>query len=631
MAEIGIQYCGLILIIQLLYFSFRSKNLNLSSRRVFSFTLLTAFVCLLSDILSIYALSYFDRVPFWFTYLTCKLYITALVWVSFGGFSYILAGIEHWNRIRAYFFASRIWLILGTVLIWVFPIYFHTENNDLYTYGNSVLATYVFAVSFVLATIIFAIRFRHHMATRRFASVLAWMLIWLAAAIVQFLTSTLPMVGFAAALGLNIIYAELENPEANIDKETGAFTAHALILYMDQLFRQKKSFSGLNVLLYPDDANLNREEAKVLLVSVAKSLQSIPGALVFRNIGNEFVMLFENEQDMTAGYETVRTLLSHPIPADRRMLFYHVRYILMPTSAVAESADEVFWFHNYFTPSGIDADFSVIDEETVSSFRKTAEIKEMIAESIKEDRIEVFYQPIYSTKTKTFVSAEALVRIRSREGDIVPPGVFIPVAEQSDLILQIGEIVFRQVCDFLRRVDIRAIGMRYVEVNLSVAQIEQRTLASDFKRIVGEAGIDPTLLNLEITESATLNSRNILIQNMTSLIEHGIRFSLDDFGTGQSNLDYVLTMPVDVIKFDHTLTRAYFENEKAQFVMETTIEMVRRMGLEIVAEGIETKEQLDRMIELGINFIQGFYFSKPIPEKEFLAFIREHNPLAEKI
>lgn len=625
MAEIGIQFCGLFLIVQLVYFSFRGKNLNLSSRRIYAFTLFSALVCLTSDILSIYALDYFYRVPLPFTWIVCKLYVTGLVWVSFGGFSYVLTGIENWAHTKAAFFVSRVWLLIGTALIWILPIYFHTENDDFYTYGASIMATYLFAVSFVLATIFFSIRFRKHMASRRFGSMLAWMLIWLAAAVVQFMVSTLPLVGFATALGLNIIYAELENPEANIDNETGAFTAHALLLYMEQFFQRGRTFSGLTVILIPDDKNLNREESKVLMVSAARLLMGVSGATVFRNIGNEFMVLFENEDAMSSGYEEIRSLLSKPIPADRRMLYFETRYILMPSSEVASGADDIFWFRSYFTPSGIESDFTVIDEDTVKSFHETAAIKEMIGEALRDERIEVFYQPIYSTKRHRFVSAEALARIRGKDGEIIPPGVFIPVAEQSDLILQIGEVVFRQVCDFLSRIDIRALGMHYVEVNLSVAQIEQRTLAADYRRIVREAGIDPTLLNLEITESATVSSRNTLIQNMTTLIEQGMRFSLDDFGTGQSNLDYVLTMPVDFIKFDHTLTRAYFEDEKARFVVESTIEMVKKLGLEIVAEGIETKEQLDRMVELGVSFIQGFYFSKPIPEQEFLSFVRERN------
>ena len=113
--------------------------------------------------------------------------------------------------------------------------------------------------------------------------------------------------------------------------------------------------------------------------------------------------------------------------------------------------------------------------------------------------------------------------------------------------------------------------------------------------------------------------------NMTSLIDYGVRFSLDDFGTGRSNLDYFVDMPVDIIKFDNGFTWAYFKSQKARCVMESVVSMVKRMGLQIVSEGVETKEQLETMCSLGVDYIQGYYFSKPIPREEFLEFVRIKN------
>ena len=108
---------------------------------------------------------------------------------------------------------------------------------------------------------------------------------------------------------------------------------------------------------------------------------------------------------------------------------------------------------------------------------------------------------------------------------------------------------------------------------------------------------------------------------MKSLMDYGVKFSLDDFGTGQSNLNYIVDMPVDIVKFDRDMTNAYFENGKAKYVMDAAMHMVHGMDLEIVSEGIETKEQYEVMEELGISYIQGYYFSKPLPEQQFLEFI----------
>ena len=133
------------------------------------------------------------------------------------------------------------------------------------------------------------------------------------------------------------------------------------------------------------------------------------------------------------------------------------------------------------------------------------------------------------------------------------------------------------------------------------------------------------MINLEITESGSVNARKILLDNMKCLMNYGIKFSLDDFGTGQSNLNYIVDMPVDIVKFDRGMTNAYFDNGKAKYVMDAAMHMIHGMQLKIVSEGIETEKQYQVMKDLGINYIQGYYFSKPLPEAEFLEFLTKRQ------
>ena len=118
-----------------------------------------------------------------------------------------------------------------------------------------------------------------------------------------------------------------------------------------------------------------------------------------------------------------------------------------------------------------------------------------------------------------------------------------------------------------------------------------------------------------------MGNEKIFYDNLYSLKDYGVSFSLDDFGTGQSNLNYIVAMPVDVVKFDRGMTRSYFESAKAKYVMDAAMTMIKGMNLEIVSEGIESKEQLETMEQLGIQYIQGYYFSKPLPEGKFVEFI----------
>ena len=216
------------------------------------------------------------------------------------------------------------------------------------------------------------------------------------------------------------------------------------------------------------------------------------------------------------------------------------------------------------------------------------------------------------------------MRMRDDDDALIPPGEFISVAEKNGLILKLGEMVFEKVCKFLKDNNVVKYGLHYIEVNLSVVQCAYRNLANDYIRIMDKYGVNPFNINLEITESASLTAKHVLLENMEKLMDYGVQFSLDDFGTGQSNLNYIVDMPVGIVKFDKDMTNAYFENGKAKYVMDAAMHMIHGMGLDIVSEGVETEEQFQTMQDLGIKYIQGYYFSRPLPETEFLEFLNKY-------
>ena len=299
----------------------------------------------------------------------------------------------------------------------------------------------------------------------------------------------------------------------------------------------------------------------------------------------------------------------------------------LPKHSIVDAADELLAIYHYQRAELNEGagELVILGAHAAESIREFKTVHREIMQAVSDDRIEVFYQPIYSFEHDSFVSAEALARLRDSDGNIMMPGRFIPVAEESGMIESIGECVLEKTCIALKEGNLRELGTDYIEVNLSVAQCENTKLASIYSEIMDRHGLQKNLINLEITESAVLNMKNILMENMRELKEKGCTFSLDDFGTGESNLNYIVDMPVDIVKFDRSMVQKYFSSERAKIVMTASVNMVKQLGYKIVAEGVESFEQLESMKELGIDFIQGFYFSKPLPYKEFVAFITEKN------
>ena len=306
-------------------------------------------------------------------------------------------------------------------------------------------------------------------------------------------------------------------------------------------------------------------------------------------------------------------------------------WLYIPDCTIVKELNELLYLIRYARTNMkelSESNFLLIDNMFLEKIQEQKRVSQILSDAMNENRVEVFFQPIYSCTEKKFTSAEALVRIRNKDGSYIPPGIFIPVAEQTGKIIYLGRIIFEQVCEFITKNDLRKYGIHYIEINLSTVQCSHDYLAADFIRIMNSYKIDPSMINLEITETASLSEKRKLLNNMKLLMDYGAHFSLDDFGTGQSNLNYIIDMPVNIVKFDRELSNAYFNSGKAKYVMDAAIQMIHGMKLEIVSEGIETAEQYKIMEDLGINYIQGYYFSKPLPKNEFLEFIKEQNMVA---
>lgn len=207
---------------------------------------------------------------------------------------------------------------------------------------------------------------------------------------------------------------------------------------------------------------------------------------------------------------------------------------------------------------------------------------------------------------------------------MISPALFIPAAEATGLILSIGEMILEAVFRFISEHALDEMGLSYIEINLSVAQCLQRELPEIVKRLQQKHGIDPCQINFEVTETLYGNLNNIMETSVRELVDMGYSFSLDDYGVGYSNIRRLRTLPVRIIKIDKSLVDDMF-TEDGKAVIKNTVHMMKSINKELVVEGVETKEAVELCEELSCDFIQGFYYSKPLPEEEFTEFVRKRN------
>jgi predicted signal transduction protein with EAL and GGDEF domain len=225
----------------------------------------------------------------------------------------------------------------------------------------------------------------------------------------------------------------------------------------------------------------------------------------------------------------------------------------------------------------------------------------------------VEYQPSFDLRTLRPVSFEALVRWRNSEGALVPPSRFIPIAEQSGFIVELGEWVLRSVCQQLAAWQRADVPLLPVSVNLSVRQFEQAGLADRVADIVRGAGIESRLLHFEITETGAMQTSEQNLGALHALRNLGCRILVDDFGTGYSSLSYLKHLPIDTLKIDRAFVRDMAVDANDAAIVSAIVGIAKSLGLHLVAEGIESAEQLECLRTLGCQVGQGFFFSPPIP------------------
>jgi len=246
------------------------------------------------------------------------------------------------------------------------------------------------------------------------------------------------------------------------------------------------------------------------------------------------------------------------------------------------------------------------------------ELENDLRHALTREELELFFQPQYLSHNATVVGAEALLRWNHHNKGIISPGVFIPIIEDTGLIIPIGQWVLEQACLKFSSWKKQGIQIERIAVNVSARQFKQLDFIQIVETAINKAGIRPGQLELELTESILIDDLEHTLDVLAALRDIGVHTAIDDFGTGYSSLNYLKQFTVDTLKIDQSFIRNLPDNSDDAQITRTIIAMAHNLGLGVIAEGVETKEQLQFLQQEQCEEVQGFYFSKPLPETEFL-------------
>lgn len=613
---------------------FRTKTINTKSTKAFTALAWQELCACIFNIYSIYLLENISPSNIWLNNIINILYyifFNALPLCFFICLYYLSEKNKtmprplYWSFFGAYIFMS----LITCTSPWTHLVFYFDENL-IFRHNIFFYFYYVLAAVYMIAAFVHFFSHKKLYSKDQIILLVFYAIACITAIIVQAIFQSLLIIGFVFSLAILFLFLTLDNPKDYVDPEMPVFNQAAFILRAKESFEKHKRMDFIGVscesLVYINKS-IGEKNKKLLYKTIADKFKTIVGKNnVYRITYDKFVLSLstETEEKREQQIKEVISLFREPLRFGHIEISIpvNIRTVRCPRDAsniedlldlIVDVLDEKV---NYERGDSIKADPSILERR-----RREHKICQILEKAISTNDFEVVYQPIYSVNAGRFTTAEVLVRLKSKEIGYIDPEVFIPLAEKNGMILKIGTFVFTEVCRFISENRLWEKGIDFVHVNLSVVQCMQEKLYEQLFDIMDSFKLNHKYINLEVTETAAIASSEVLLKNMEVMNESDMHFSLDDYGNGFSNINTLIKYPFSHIKFDKSMIWEATENNKARIILRKTIAMVKDLGMDVVAEGVENLAHQDVVLDIGCDYIQGHFYTYELSEEAFLKFL----------
>ncbi|MBQ9377975.1 MAG: EAL domain-containing protein [Schwartzia sp.] len=520
------------------------------------------------------------------------------------------------------FVTTELMILVNPIMGWMYS--YDAAFN--YVREPGIASMYVAAAAYLLLGLYNLLRYWRAITEERRRALVLFLAVVFAGIIVQFLEMRIQIELFTDALAAMGLMMTVESEDDRIDRATGVYNRRALQEDLHNFILTNQIFHVLGVRI-TNMPLLHRlmgaAEADAFFRSVADYLSDIlPYYRVYYTNPSTFVVLLMGDDEPRAERLASEILARFGEKWQGRSTTAPLDAVIMRGVVPTDfpKPEDVLYMADSPIPEREKK--KILVGKDLSYLMRHLEVERALYRGLEAHRFEVYYQPVYELPSLRLLSAEALLRLHDDVLGNIPPNEFIPAAEQFGLIGRIGDFVLEEVCAFIATGIPAELGMEDISVNLSVLQCIQTDFPAHMKSLVARYGVSPTMLNFEITESVAANDYNLLNMAIRELKEHGFKFSMDDYGTGYSNMKSVFSLDFDVVKIDKGILWSAEKNRVGRAILDNSVRMIREMRRKILVEGVETEEQVRLLSKLSVDYLQGFFFSKPVPRDEFIRLAR---------
>ena len=521
-------------------------------------------------------------------------------------------------------FLTEAFVLTNPIHHWVY----HFDQNLDFCRGWAEHIIYLAALFYCVYTIVLLIRAWRAFTRKRRGALIYFFAVTIMGVLAQFLFFEIKTELFAEALGLMGVMIAIEMEDDRIDIDTGFYNRKALQNDIESFLIHRRRFSVICLKILNAEivqratGSMNTDILSHILGDYLKSV--VPRYQIYATTNESFLLVLPDDEEKTAvpvaqsiveRFESPFRFKDTDIPFNAAVLTADVPGRLHSAQDVLAMADQ---------PLPKSNNKKLLTSEDLDYLLRRVAVEEAVTRGLEEGGFEVYYQPTHYVDGRLH-GAEALIRLHDSVIGSVFPDEFIPVAEQIGMIDDLDNFVFAEVCRFIKGGIPDKYHMDCINVNLSVLHCMQPGFVSQINQIAEEIGIDKHKINFEITESVAASDYGMLSNIVTSLKREGYHFSMDDYGTGYSNMESIFSLDFDVVKIDKSILWSAEKSEVGRIVLENTVHMVRQMHREILVEGVETQAQIDLLSKLGVDYLQGYFFSRPIPKDAFVRYLSEYE------
>lgn len=632
--KIEFDIAAIFLTLFIIYYIIFKKGLSKHANRVYLTMLVVNFIAEISDIVASLANNNPGFYAFFFHAFWNYLYLLSHNLMALMIVVYLFYLIGYEKRKKVALQLITIPYAIDVVLLLTNPIHkwvFYFDESGHYTHGPLFFILYLIATLYMLYAFYLAIKHRVGISSDKSQALIFFLSITFIPVILQMVFQEYLLTLFFETMGLMGILLTIESKDDIINPTTGLLNRFALQTVIDRVM----SGGGYTVILIkiPNLNYYNKmigfESMNAILHRIAKWIGTLSNEITCYDCGRgHFALLCEGMSSV--GIDRIRKAtmerFSSPWGKGKFSIVFPVQFGVVNLPDDVKTMENLFMLIDEPFDGKIASELDV--EKVIGGYERNVLVERLIDKALKNRSLQVYYQPIWDYKSGEVHSAEALCRLIDEEYGMISPDEFIPISERNGSILEIGRFVFEEVCKCYKEESLKALGVEYIEVNLSVVQCMSSDLYTVFDSILKKYSLDASCINLEITESATAQNRKSLFDTIDALKTRGFNFSLDDYGTGYSNISYMYEMPFSIIKIDKSILWKAIDpktgkgEENALIYLENTVRMLKAMNYKVLVEGVETMEQKMLLESLQVDYLQGYYFSKPIKKKVFTDFIR---------